>query len=127
MIRLLASLTLNVLANAVGLFMASLILSGFEISGVAFIIAVLIYTVVEVIADPLITKIAITSVPALRGGVALVTTFVSLLLTSLLSDGISIDGATTWVLASLVVWVFSLIGTLVLPLFLFKKTLENRK
>ncbi len=46
------------------------------ITGAAFVVAVLIFTVVEVVADPLLTKIALTSVPALRGGVALVTTFV---------------------------------------------------
>jgi hypothetical protein len=33
-----------------------------------------------VVADPLMTKIAIRSEPALRGGVALVTTFVGLLI-----------------------------------------------
>lgn len=127
MLRLLASLVLNLLSNAVGLFVASLILSGFSINGAAFVVAVAIFTIIEVIADPLITKIAITSVPALRGGVALVTTLVSLILTTLISDGISIDGISTWVLATLVVWLFSLIGALILPLILFKKVLDKNK
>lgn len=127
MIRLLASLTLSLLANAVGLFMASLILDGFQISGVSFIIAVAIFTIVEVIADPLITKIAINNVPALRGGIALVTTFVGLLITNIVSDGISVDGVSTWVLATLIVWLFGLIAMLVLPLFVFKKTLQKAK
>lgn len=127
MLRLLAQLTLNVLANAVGLLFASLVVTGFSISGISFVIAVAIFSLTEVILDPLITKIAITNVPALRGGVALVTTFVSLLITSLISDGISIDGINAWVLGTLLVWLFSLIATLVLPLFLFKKVLENRK
>lgn len=127
MLRLLAQLTLTVLANAFGLFMAGVILDNFNLSGLAFLTAVAIFTVVQVIADPLITKIAITSVPALRGGVALVTTFVSLVVTSVISSGIQIDGLTTWVLATLVVWLFSLIGTLLLPLVLFKKTLQKAK
>ncbi len=127
MLRLLAQLTLNVLANAIGLLFASLVVTGFSISGISFVIAVAIFSLTEVILDPLITKIAITNVPALRGGVALVTTFVSLLITSLVSDGISIDGINAWVLGTLLVWLFSLIATLVLPLFLFKKVLENRK
>lgn len=127
MIRLLASLVLNILSSAVGLFVASLLLDGFSINGMAFVIAVLIFSAIEVILDPLITKLAIKNVPALRGGVALVTTFVSLLITNLVSDGISISGINTWVLATLIVWLFSLIATLLLPLVLFKKTLENRK
>lgn len=127
MIRLLAQLVLNLLANAAGLFVASLLLSGFSIDGLSFVIAVAIFTVVEVIADPLITKIALTNVPALRGGVALITTFVGLFITTLISDGINIDGAKTWILASLIVWLFALIATLVLPLFMFKKVLNKHK
>lgn len=127
MVRLLAQLVLNVLANAVGLLFASLIVTGFSISGVSFVIAVAIFSVTEVVLDPLLTKIAITNVPALRGGVALVTTLVSLIITSLVSDGISIDGLNAWVLGTLFVWLFSLLATLVLPLFLFKKTLQKVK
>ena len=127
MIRLLASLVLHLLANAVGLVVAAAILSGFHINGVAFITAVIIFTVVEVIADPLITKVALTSVPALRGGVALATTLVGLIVTTLISTGIQINGLQTWVLATLIVWLFALIATLILPLVIFKKTLENVK
>jgi len=127
MIRLLAMMVLNLLANAVGLFVAALILSGFSINGLAFVLAVCIFTAAEVILDPLITKVAITNVPALRGGVALVSTFVGLLITTLISDGIHISGVSTWVLATLIVWLFALIATLVLPLIIFKKTLQKRK
>ena len=125
MIRLLAMMVLNLLANAVGLFVASILLSGFSINGLAFVLAVCIFTAAEVILDPLITKVAITNVPALRGGVALVSTFVGLLITTLISDGIHISGISTWVLATLIVWLFALIATLVLPLVIFKKTLQN--
>lgn len=125
MIRLFARMVLSLLANAFGLFMASMILSGFTISNFSFVIAVVIFTLAQVVLDPLITKVAITNVPALRGGVAYVTTLVSLVITSLISDGISISGVDTWILATLIVWLFSLIGVLVLPLFLFKKTLQK--
>ena len=127
MIRLLASLVLHLLANAVGLIVAAALLSGFHINGVAFVTAVIIFTVVEVIADPLITKVALTSVPALRGGVALVTTLVGLIVTTLISSGIQINGLQTWVLATLIVWLFALFATLILPLVIFKKTLEKVK
>lgn len=127
MIRLLATLVVSLLANAVGLFMATFILDGFSINGVSFVIAVAIFTITAVVVDPLITRLADNNLPALRGGVSLVMTFVGLLITSLVSDGITISGVSTWVLATLIVWLFGLIATLILPLIVFKKTLQKIK
>lgn len=127
MLRLLANLTLAVLANAVGLLAASLLLDDFSINGTAFVVAVLIFSAVTTVLGPLITKIALTSAPYLMGGIALVTTLIGLIITSLVSDGIAINGATTWAVATLVVWMFSLIGSVLLPLVIFKKTLEKHK
>ena len=118
---------IHLLANAIGLIVAAWILEGMTITGAAFIIAVVIFTVVEVIADPLVTKIAIRSLPALRGGVALVTTFLGLLITTWLSSGLQIDGAKTWVLATLVVWLAAVIADLILPLLLVKKTVSRSR
>lgn len=127
MIRLLASIVLRLLANTVGLLVAAAVLGEFSITGLAFVLAVGIFTLVEVVADPLLTKVAVTSVPALRGGVALVTTFVGLLVTSWVSDGIQIQGVSTWILATLIVWLFALLASLLLPVFLFKKALGRDK
>ena len=87
----------------------------------------MIFTAVEVVADPLITKIAIRSVPALRGGVALVTTFIGLLITTWLSSGLTISGVQTWVLATLIVWLAALVATLILPVFLVKTAVDERR
>ena len=118
---------IHLLANAIGLIVAAWILEGMTITGAAFVIAVAIFTTVEVIADPLVTKIAIRSVPALRGGVALVTTFLGLLITTWLSSGLQIDGVKTWVLATLVVWLAALVADLILPLLLVKKTVDRSR
>ena len=127
MLRLLASIVVRLIANAFGLFMASVLLSGFSINGIAFITAVLIFTIAEVVLDPLILKIALTSVPALRGGVALVTTLAGLIITDVISSGLTINGLSTWVLSTLIVWLAAVIAIIVLPLFVFKKTLEKAK
>ncbi|MBI5869953.1 MAG: phage holin family protein [Actinobacteria bacterium] len=127
MIRLLASACLHLIANAVGLIMADLILSPeFTIDPTAFVTATLIFTAVEVVAGPLLISISLKNLPALTGGVALVTTFVGLLVTDTLSDGLNISGISTWLLASLIVWLCALIAGVVLPLFLFKKALDAR-
>lgn len=127
MMRLFARLTLNILANALGLLIASILVDGFSIDSISFVVAVLIFSLSTTVLGPLIIKIALTSAPYLMGGIALVTTFVGLVITDLLSDGISISGASTWIIATLVIWVFSLIGSLLLPLILFKKVLNNDK
>ncbi|MGB8649809.1 MAG: phage holin family protein [Mycobacteriales bacterium] len=127
MVRLLISAGIRLLANAVGLIVAAAVLDGMTITGAAFVLAVLIFTVVEVLADPLLTRIALTKVPALRGGVALVTTLVGLAVTAAASDGLAIDGAKTWLLATLIVWLAALLAGLVLPVLLVRKAVKERR
>ena len=64
--------------------------------------------------------------PALRGGVALVTTFVGLVITASVSDGLSISGTTTWIMATIIVWLAALLAALILPIFLVKKAVATR-
>jgi putative membrane protein len=127
MIRLLVRGLLALVANAVGLYIASLVLDGFNISGTGYVTAVIIFTLATVILGPLVTKIAFRNMPALMGGIALVTTLVGLIITDLISEDLSISGLDTWVLATLIVWLCSLLATVILPLFLFKQILSDDK
>lgn len=126
MLRLLASIALHLLANTVGLLLAALLLEGFQLQPVGFVVSLLFFTAVEVLLGPFVLKTAITHAPALRGGIALVTTFVGLLLTTLFTSGLRIEGLTTWVLAPMVVWVCVLVAAILLPMVLFKKLLAQR-
>lgn len=126
MVRFFVQTVLSILANAIGLLVASAVLDGFSITGVSFVVAVLFFTFVTVILGPFIAKLALTHASFLMGGIALVTTFVGLVLTQIFTDGIQISGVATWAVATMVVWLFSVIGNVVLPLFLFKKTLQNK-
>lgn len=127
MIRLLVQGFLALIANAVGLYVASLLLDGFNISGAGYVTAVVIFTLATVILGPLVTKIAFRNMPALMGGIALVTTLVGLIITDIISDYLSISGLDTWILATLIVWLCSLLATVILPLFLFKQILSGDK
>jgi len=127
MLRILASTCLYVLGNAVGLLVASIVLPGFTINLLSLIVVAVVFTVIVVVATPLLVKISIKNVPQLSGGVALVATLVGLIGASMFSDGLTIDGLTTWILAPLIVWLVSLVAGLVLPLILFKKVLDERK
>jgi hypothetical protein len=127
MLRFIAQTTLAVLANAVGLIAASLLLSGFSLSGFAFTTAVLIFTAVSTLLGPFIMKQALRNAPYLMGGIALVTTLVGLIVTNILSTGIQIEGLTSWILATFIVWLFGVIASVVLPLFIFKQTMQSAK
>jgi uncharacterized membrane protein YvlD (DUF360 family) len=118
---------LSCAASAIGLWVASLVLDRMSVSGAAFLVAVLIFTVSTAILQPLVTKIAMKNMHALMGGTALVTTLIGLILTDLISDGLSIDGLTTWVLATLIVWVATVLAGVILPAIFLKEAVEKRK
>ena len=124
MLRLIASIVLELLGNAIGLAAAYWILRpDFTIDWIGFLIVVAIFSVVRFILAPLVMKLSLLYARALMGACALVTIFVALLVTSLVSDHLSITGAVTWVLATLIVWLFGMVAMLLLPLVIFKKTL----
>jgi hypothetical protein len=124
MLRLFARLVLELLANAVGLAVAYWFLRpDFTIDWVGFAIVIAIFTVARFIIAPLMMKLSFIYARALMGACALATIFVALLITSLLSDHLTITGAVTWVLATLIVWLFGMVAMLLLPFIIFKKTL----
>ena len=61
------------------------------------------------------------------GGVALIATLVALIVTDLVSDGLSISGIGTWIAATVIVWIAALLAAFVLPFFGLKKYLEERR
>ena len=126
MLKFFARMALSLFANAIALLVASVLLTGFSINGLAFVVAVCIFTASTTILEPLITKIATQNAPYLLGGIALVTTFVGLLVTTLITDGLRIMGIGTWVMATLITWLATVVGSLILPRFLFKEVLGSK-
>ena len=127
MMKLLLSLASYLIANAIGLLIAILILPGFTIGFSAFVIAVLIFSAIQTVAGPLVTKISLKHVPQLVGGIALVTIFLGLLITDLLMASMDIGGIANLLAATLLVWLGSLIASILLPIYVFKSLVENRK
>lgn len=126
MIRLLARTAVNLIANAIGLWVASLILDDMSLTASGFIVAVLIFTGVELLVTPMIRQMALKQSSALLGSTALVATLVSLIVATIITDGLDISGIGTWVLATVIVWAVSLVGVIVVPMFLFKQVLSER-
>ncbi len=127
MIRLLISIVINLVANAVGLLIAVWVLKDMTAEPGPFLLAVGIFTVVAVIAGPLVVNIARKNAPALLGAIALVTTYVGLLVTDAVTDGFDIEGVTTWIAATVIVWLGALLAGFILPIILVKAGIANHK
>ena len=103
--RLIIRIVLAFIANAIALLIAATVVDGVSIDATSFVIAVTIFTIVSLLLRPLLTVIVARSLRPLLGIIGLVTTFAILLITDLLSDGIDIDGASAWILATVIVWI----------------------
>lgn len=123
MMRLLAVAVIAVVSNAIGLIVAATVLDDMRLGVSGLIIAVLIFTGISVLIEPLLRQVAIKSAPALLGSSAIVTVLASLVITTIVSDSLTIRGTLTWVLATVIVWIVALAGRLLLPLVIFKKAL----
>ena len=127
MIRLLIRIAVALLANAVGLLVAAAVLEGVRVELSGFVLAVVIFTVVFALLQPfLIVQLRGRGAAAL-GGVALIATLVSLIVTDLLTDGFTIEGIGTWIAATVIVWFAAMLAAFILPFLGLKKYLDKRR
>ena len=120
-------LLLALVANAIGLLVAALVLDDMSLDAASFIVEVAVFTVVVFVIQPLIIKQSLQSASALAGSSALLATLVGLIVTSVTTDGLQIRGAGTWVMATIIVWSTSLIGSVVLPAIFLKQKVSARR
>jgi len=126
-IRLLVRLLIAFVSNAVGLIVAAAVLDGMSLNATGFIVAVAVFTVVFALMQPFLISAFRRAPGALLGGVALIATLVSLILTTLLTDGLSIRGVGTWIAATVIVWLGSVLAAFILPYLGLKKYLDERR
>ena len=127
MIRLLISALIRLLANALGLIVAASVLDGMRVNAFSFIFAVVIFTLVELLLEPLLREVSSRKLPALRGSLSLVVTFLGLVITDLASSGFSIRGISTWLFATVLVWIAALVAGMILPILLVKRAVKERR
>ena len=123
MVRFLINIAISLVTAALGLLVNSWILPDFHLDVSGFLIAVLVFTIAQAILAPFIFNVARQYASALLGGIGLVSTFVALLIASLFPGGIRIDGVVTWILATLIMWIITALGTWLLGLW----WLRNRR
>jgi putative membrane protein len=126
MIRLIVRTFVLLVANAVGLLVAAIVLDGVKIDAAGFILAVVIFTVVLALAQPFLVSSLRRRGSGVLGGVALIATLLSLIITDVVSSGLSISGIGDWLAATVIVWVAALLAAFILPFLGLKKYLEDR-
>ncbi len=129
MVRFIMNAVIYLGSAAIGLFVASLVLGDdFKLPIAALLLATVIFAVIQMVLGPFIFKMTHKYASALTGGVGLVSTWVALLITDLLVEDFQITGGiATWLAAIVIVWLVTAIATWVLPMFLLKEAVENRK
>ncbi len=120
MVELALSIASTIIANAAGVLLAAALLTGFKIDAMSFVVVLLVFTGVMILTGPLVTKVAVTSMPQIRGSISLVWAFLGQKVTEWLMAGFDIGGLSNWLAATLLVWLGSLLAEILLPIYVFK-------
>lgn len=128
MIRFLLSLLANLATAAVALLIAWWILppDWMHVELPGFLIAVAVFALVQALISPFIFNVARKHASALLGGIGLVSTFVALLIAGLFPGGIFISGW-GWLLAPLIVWIITALGSWILVGILINRYITKRQ
>jgi hypothetical protein len=127
MVRFLIRVAIFLGTAALGLLVAWILLPGFDIEWAGFLVAMIVFAIAQSLLSPLVSKLAARHAPAVLGGVGLISTFISLLLATVIANGLRIDGLLTWVLATVIVWLVTALGTWLLPLIFLKDRARERR
>ena len=100
-IRLAATL----IGIALGIILSAGLLDDFEVTTAGVFWATILFWIIHIIVQFLALRVLIRQPSiALAGLLALASTIISLIVVNLIVDGISISGAGTYILATLIIW-----------------------
>jgi hypothetical protein len=105
---------------ATGLVVAAWIVPRVSLSVSGFIVAVSVFAVTQAILSLSILKLPHRYASLLLGGTGLALTIVALILASVLTYGLTIDGMASWLATTAVVWLVTTIGAITLPELLIR-------
>jgi uncharacterized protein YacL len=134
MIRLLARTAIFLLAAAIGIVLTDILFGAFDwqtfdvdwSNPLGFVLAVVIFAIGQAVLSPFFAQLARRNAPTLLGAVGLITTYVALLVASLISsDGLEISGWQGWVLGPIIVWLVTMLATFLLPAVMLKNALSD--
>lgn len=127
MIRLVVRGLVFLVSAAIGIWVASMVLDDVNVEASGFMTVVVVYAVIQMVISPFIMKVTAKNATAFLGGSGLIATFVALWVASLLGDALSISGVATWIAATVVVWLVTALGTLMLPFLLVRAGVQSAR
>ncbi len=107
--RFLMGWLLGLGGNAIGLILASVLLGNdFQINGaVGFLISLVVFAILSGLFTWIVLKFLVRNAGSIVALTGLISTFLALLVTSLFTDGLDINGW-GWVWGTLIVWVLGM-------------------
>ncbi|WP_308797597.1 phage holin family protein [Agromyces silvae] len=105
MVRQLIRVGIFLAGAAIALLLAALLVHAFHLQWTGFVVAILVFAIVQAAIEWLVRRIFVRSAPAVAGVAGLLSTFLALWIASLFPGGVSFDGVGGWILAAVVVWV----------------------
>ena len=127
MIRFLVRTAIFLVSTAIGLLVAMLVLDNMSIDATAFLVVVVIVAVLQAVMAPFMARTTSRNAPALLGASGLISTFIALVIANVAVDGLTITGLSTWIFATLIVWLVTMIAAFLLPVILVKLGLEQAR
>lgn len=127
MIRFLLNVVISLAGSLLALWVASILISGFNITFEGILIATALFTVLQAAIGPLVFSIARKYASAILGGIGLVSTLLALWITTLISDALTIDGLSAWISSTVVIWAITAFATWILGYLLITKWLSGRE
>lgn len=96
---------LNLAATAIAFAICAVLLDGFDLNTTQFVYALIIFSVINWLVPIIVLGMIRRERSASLGLILLLANAATLLVTNWLSDGITIDGLGTLVLATIVIWI----------------------
>ncbi|WP_170297011.1 phage holin family protein [Agromyces salentinus] len=108
MVRTLLNLAIFLATAAIALLVTSLLVPGFHVHPGGFLVAIIVFAIVQAFVEWLVRSIFHRAAPTVAGIAGLISTFLALWVASLFG-GVSFDGVGGWILATVIVWVITAI------------------
>jgi hypothetical protein len=105
---------------ASGLLIATWMIPGVSSSVPSFIVAVMVFAVTQAILSLAILKLPHRYASLLFGGTGLALTIIALIVASIFTRGLTIEGMESWLATTVVVWLVTTIGAITLPELLIR-------
>ena len=127
MVRILIRLAVFLGTAALAIFLAALLVPGFHVEFGGFILAVIVFAVVQTFLAWLVERIFEKSAPTVAGIAGLLSTGLALWLATIFPGGLRFDGIGAWILAAVVVWLVTAIIGWAVAKFILKKPEAARR